>query len=110
MDQYWNKLDSNAMVFDANPSRSVTVFGRAVKAGTSWYDLNPEWKSLVALPDPYQLKKAGYDYVYIDEEFWSTENGKNQELLNQPCVKPMESLKMWPGLIRKLLDISKCTQ
>jgi hypothetical protein len=108
MDQYWNKLDSKAMVFDSIPSRSVTVFGRAVNAGTTWYDLNPEWKSLVAHPDPYQLKKAGYDYVYIDEEFWSIENGKNQALLNQSCVKPMESLKMWPGLIRKFMDISKC--
>ena len=108
MDRYWNKLDLKAMVFDSIPSRSVTVFGRAVNAGATWYELNPEWKSLVAHPDPYQLKKAGYDYIYIDEEYWSLENGKNQGLLNQSCVKPMESIKMWPGLIRKLMDISKC--
>ena len=97
IDEYWNQLDTDAMVFDSIPSRSVTVFGRAVNAGATWYDLNPEWRLLVANPDPYQLKKAGYDYAYIDEEYWSLENGKNQDCSLEPTLNPSESIKMWPG-------------
>jgi hypothetical protein len=110
MDSYWNKLDSKAMVFDSNPSRSVTVFGRPVQAGSTWYDLTDSWKSLTANPDPFLLKQAGYDYVYVDEEYWAENGGRIQTILNQPCVKPIESLKAWPGLVRKFFDISKCTQ
>jgi len=108
MDSYWNKLDGTAMVFDSNPSRSVTVFGRPVQAGSTWYDLTDSWKSLAANPDPFQLNQAGYEYVYVDEEYWAENGGRVQTILNQPCVKPIESLKAWPGLVRKLFDISKC--
>jgi hypothetical protein len=110
MDSYWNKLGRNAMVFDTIPSRSVTVFGRPVNAGTTWYDLTEKWKTLSANPDPYQLKMAGYDYAYLDEESWAANGGKNQEMFHQACVKPLESLKAWPGLIRKLFDISACVR
>lgn len=108
LDKYWNTFDQDAMVFDAVPSRAVTVFGRAVNAGKTWYEFKPEWKALVSTPDPYDLLKAGYNYVYMDEEFWAKDEGTIRIYYSDPCVKQMEFIKAWPGLQRRLFDISKC--
>lgn len=108
LDKYWNTFDHDAMVFDAVPSRAVTVFGRAVNAGMTWYEFKPEWKALVSNPDPHAIKKAGYRYVYMDEEFWAKDQGAIRTYYSDPCVKPMEFIKAWPGLQRRLFDISKC--
>ncbi len=106
--KYWNKLDQNAMVFDSNPSRSVIVFGRALEAGLTWYEYFPEWSSLRSDPDPVKIHKAGYDYVYVDEEYWNSENIPVQMYMQEACVVPLESEKMWPGIIRKLFDVTGC--
>ncbi len=108
LDKYWNTFDQDAMVFDAVPSRAVTVFGRAVNAGMTWYEFKPEWKELVSTPDPHAVQKAGYRYVYMDEEFWAKDQGAIQTYYSDSCVKPMEFIKAWPGLQRRLFDISKC--
>lgn len=106
--KYWNKLDKEDMVFDPVPYRAVIVFGRAVEAGLTWYEYTPEWEALYANPDPVLIHLAGYDYIYVDEEYWNSTTIKVQENLRAACVKQMESEKMWPGIIRKLFDVSKC--
>lgn len=108
LDKYWNQFDQQDMVFDPVPARAVTVFGRAVNAGATWYELKPDWKELVANPDPHLLKQSGYQYAYFDEEYWAEDTGKVQELFADKCVKQMEFIKAWPGLQRRLFDISKC--
>lgn len=106
--QYWNKLDKNAMVFDPVPYRSVIIFGRAVEAGETWYEYTPAWQALYDHPDPVAIHQAGYDYIYVDEDYWNSTTIPVQSSLKQGCVRQMESLKMWPGIVRKLFDISRC--
>ena len=107
-DQYWNTLPADAMVFDPLPYRAVTVFGRAVQGGRTWYEMDPAWFTLYNNPDPAAIHAAGYDYVYVDEEYWNSTTIPVQASMQQGCVKQVESLKLWPGLIRKLFDVSGC--
>jgi hypothetical protein len=106
--KYWNKLDRNAMVFDPIPYRAVVIFGRAVEVGSTWYDYDPKWEAFYQKPDPVELHKAGYDYVYVDEDYWNDQTIRAFSYLSNPCVRQMEALKMWPEITRKMFDISKC--
>lgn len=107
-DKYWNTLPADTMVFDPLPYRAVTVFGRAVQGGLTWYEMTPDWTALYNHPDPASIHAAGYDYVYVDEKYWNSTTIPVQSLMKQKCVRPVESLKLWPGIIRKLFDVSGC--
>ena len=39
-------LDKGALVFDPNPFRATTLFGRFTDANTSWYASKPAWQAL----------------------------------------------------------------
>lgn len=111
--RHWNQLASDAMVFDPNPLRVVTVFGRATDAMTSWTPKD-EWAALVDNPDPRALHAAGYDYVYFGIEYWDELSKDNQKGLQDACVKLVDEVQ---GIrspddyrkdFRRLLDITNC--
>ena len=111
--RYWNQLAPDAMVFDPNPLRVVTVFGRATDAMTSWSP-KPEWAALADNPDPRALHAAGYDYVYFGIEYWDELSKDNQSGLQDACVKVVDEVQ---GIrspedyrkdFRRLLDITDC--
>ncbi|MEN6571211.1 MAG: hypothetical protein ABFD24_05145 [Anaerolineaceae bacterium] len=90
--KYWNKLDPGAAVFDPNPYRSATLFGRHTQAGTTWYDFLPAYENLVNAPDAKKLSQAGFSYAYFDQRYWNqlAENQKTAFL--QPCVTEVERI------------------
>ena len=47
MHDYWNRLEPDALVFDADVFRAPTLFGRKTDASASWYNQKPEFASLV---------------------------------------------------------------
>ncbi len=83
---YWNRLPDNAQVLDSEPSRAVTLFGRAVRASSDVYDPYPEWGALIAYPDPEQVVSQGYDFVYIDPGWWKRMPAELQEAYQQPPI------------------------
>lgn len=111
--RHWDKLPDDVMVFDPDPRRVVTVFGRGTNSNVSWRPTE-EWKKLVANPDPYLLKAAGFDYVYFGIEYWEDLYPAQQVALQNPCVKIMDeaigirSLQDYRKDFRRLLDISEC--
>lgn len=111
-DEYWNHLDpSSAWVFDPDPSRGMALFGRQTDALIGWGVETPEFKTLLENPDPHQLQRAGYRYVYAGKEYWKV----HETQLEQPCVtvmKTVEGAKLSHGEFvpdfRRLADISAC--
>jgi hypothetical protein len=111
--RHWNQLAPGTMIFDPNPLRVVTVFGRATDAMTSWTPKD-EWAALVDNPDPRALNAAGYDYVYFGIEYWDELSKDDQKGLQDACVKLADEVQ---GIrspndyrkdFRRLLDITDC--
>jgi len=110
---YWNQLAPDAMIFDPNPLRVVTIFGRATDAMVSWTP-KPAWVALADNPDPHMLHAAGYNYIYFGIEYWENLTKDNQNGLQDACVKIVDevqgirSLNDYRKDFRRLLDIKDC--
>ena len=105
---YWNRLEPGAQVLDNIPMRAVTVFGRANTSRSSIYDALPEYEELVRWPDPQQLLKAGYRYVYMNQDWWKILTPQAQALLEVDCVRMAAPVIQQPGAFRWLMDVSGC--
>lgn len=111
-DEYWDRLDPpSTWVFDPDPSRGMTIFGRQTNAIVVWGVEAPDFTTLLHNPDPYQLHAAGYRYVYADKEYWKLYAAQ----LDQPCVnvlKTVDGAKLshdqFVPDFRQLADISAC--
>lgn len=112
--RYWNQLEPAAQVFDLLPHRAVTVFGRFSDSSQTLYIPYPEWVQLGVEPDPYELKAAGYDYVYFGAVEWDAWSEKSHALFQDACVQVVDNVKgiRAPDDYRKdfrsLLNISAC--
>jgi hypothetical protein len=108
--QYWNQLEPDALVFDLTPYRAPTVFGRFTDAGSTWdsYTSTEHWQELIASPDPYSLRAAGFDYIYYDQGDWLNYSDPLKELMESPCAKVVERMEDGTNL-RVLLNIQACT-
>lgn len=105
---YWNKLDEDAMVFDFDPSRSVTIFARPIKSNQSWYKVLPEYNQLKSDPDPYQLNEAGYTHFYLAMSGYNQLLQRSRNQLADPCIEMVYEKEDWKGDFRWLMDISAC--
>jgi hypothetical protein len=112
--EYWNKLNVEAVVFDPVVYRAPTVFGRFTDSSPSWYTKDANWQALVAAPDPRALHAAGFDYMYFDKDYWDGLTQAQQSSLTAPCVKQVaqvdgnHSEQNYAKDFRRLLDISAC--
>lgn len=108
---YWNKLDKESLVFDPYPYRGVTVFGLYTNSSQQWLVAKPEWETLSEKPDPYELRKAGFGYMYFDYVYWYDVDTVYKEALADPCVKLIEEIhEKHTEDFRRLLDIRSCTR
>ena len=108
--RHWNTLPSGSMVFDPQPSRAVTVFGRAVEAQVDLSGPTEEYVRLAENPVPARLRAAGFDYLYADRGYWQ----RHQEALSADCVRPVDevvdilSATGEVGDFRRLVDLRGC--
>ena len=106
---FWNRLDEGAQVLDNLPHRAITLFGRG--GGQAYRDFFmplEAWEDLIANPDPAQIARSGYSYVYFDSEWWTKLTREQRQLYKQPCVRPVEVF-VYEGIdTRRLLDVSQC--
>ena len=49
---WWGRLPKDAQVLDKVPYRAVTLFGRPTRSYLDFYHALPDWKTLVAHPEP----------------------------------------------------------
>ncbi|MGB9800688.1 MAG: hypothetical protein ACPLUL_11405 [Thermanaerothrix sp.] len=105
---HWDRLDAGALVFDPNPSRAPTLFGRFTRAGDTWYHFNPKWLSLAEAPTPAALRAAGFTYAYLDARTWQQLPPAIQAAWQMPCVQEVDRLENHKGDFRWLLDVRAC--
>jgi hypothetical protein len=109
--KYWDKLESDAFIFDPKTSRPPTLFGRYTNSSALWwYSSTDEWKALSERPDPYQVRAAGYSYMYFHRFYWE----KHRKWLDMSCMRTVEQMNdILTGTdeitdFRRLVDISSC--
>jgi hypothetical protein len=112
--EYWDRLESDALIFDTLPARAVTIFGRYTDSNVTWYVPKESWITLAQSPFPRELRAAGFDYFYYTLENWETFSPGVQSALDDSCVKlvvetsgprsEMDFRKSW----RRLVDIRGC--
>lgn len=85
--EYWDKLPSDALVFDTLPARAVTIFGRFTDSNETWYVPKASWIALAQNPFPRDLRAAGFDYFYYSQINWESFSPEVQSALEDPCVK-----------------------
>jgi hypothetical protein len=112
--EYWNRLEPNALIFDIRPTRAVTIFGRYTDSHETWYQPKESWLELVQAPTPQALRTAGFDYFYFGLEDWENFTPEVQQALKDSCVKLVAETtgfrsetdfrKSW----RRLVDIRTC--
>ncbi len=84
----WNKLAPNTMVFDPVYPRATTILGRPIRSSKTMGETLPEWNALSQNPDPFKLKAAGYDYLYVDMKYLT----KYANTIQQNCVKLIDQM------------------
>jgi hypothetical protein len=107
-DAHWNRLPPGALVFDPEPSRATTIFGRFTDAAYTWFSFKPEWNQLHDEPDPRALQAAGFDYLYFDQAYWDEIGPLWQQRLQDPCVRLVDQAENSVGEFRRLYDLSAC--
>lgn len=109
-DAYWDRLEPAAVVFDPEPSRGPTVFGRPGLGFNTWFEAAPQWAELYQNPDPRNLRTAGFSYAYIDNHYWQEIGPAGQNGLSDPCVKLVKEFADEPDKFRRLLNIEACKE
>ncbi len=78
----WDKLAPNTMVFDPVYPRAATILGRPIRASKTMGENLPEWDALNENPNPFNLKAAGYDYLYVDLKYLN----KYTKIIQKDCA------------------------
>lgn len=105
---HWNRLVEGALVFDPNPNRAPTLFGRFTDSSLTWYAVKPEWEALVQSPDPARLQQAGFRYLYLDNTFWDSLPVAAQQALSAPCAVVLDQVEDGQGNFRRLIEVQGC--
>jgi hypothetical protein len=106
--KYWNHLPPGALIFDPMPNRAPTVFGRPTDSSPDWFSTKPEWEALVAHPSLGKLRNFGFDYLYIDKNYWERLSPEVQRDLTAPCAEILGEVSDRQGDFRRLVDIQAC--
>lgn len=104
----WNKLEANTMVYDPIYPRATTVLGRPIRSSRTIGETLPEWNALNENPDPFKLKAAGYDYLYVDLKYLN----KYADVIQQECIQKIDQVEDKNGSNvvdgRYLFQLSNC--
>jgi hypothetical protein len=106
--RYWNRLPPDSQVFDPQPSRSVTLFGRAATAYQDVYRPLPAWSALAAHPDAADVARAGFAYVYADSHWWSGLDSLTKASYHAACVRLVDEVVYKNVEFRRLYDVQEC--
>jgi hypothetical protein len=105
---YYDQLPDSAQILDKTPYRAVTIFGRAVRAYVSVYDPLPGWQALIDNPQPATVLEAGYQYIYMDNDWWSKIPAATRNELEYGCAVYVGDPEYYKQSARWLIDLSSC--
>jgi hypothetical protein len=108
MVKYWDRLPPDALVFDPNPPRATTIFGRLTDSSVNWFVTLPEWDALSRSPDPNRLLHAGFSFAYLDASYWRQLPAASRLALQETCVRVLDEERDGPADFRRLIDLRAC--
>ena len=106
----WGALPKNALVFGPEVT-AVAVTGAPTFYGALDHEL-PAHKLLMEAPTLKELRRQGFDFVYVSLEWWEQLPAQSRAELEAPCTSVVaavpirENKDIWA---RWLLDIRQCT-
>jgi hypothetical protein len=106
--KYWDQTEPESMVFDRDSYRGVALFGRAARSHNSWYASKEEWAQLVSNPSPANIHQAGYDFLYMDQTWWSELTPKQRADFQEGCARQIHEQDGPFGTFRWLFDLTDC--
>jgi len=106
----WDNLETDAQVFDRFAYRSVTIFGRTIRARETLYTPLPEWEVLAESYDPIRISRSGYTHIYMDELMWRKLDTDQRAQYDLPCVQSIHEYAQdkVDGQFRRLYDVRLC--
>lgn len=108
--KHWGTLPPGALVFDTSPQRGPTVLGLHTLSGIHYGPPTyPEWYALADNPDPFEMNRAGFRYLYLELSYWR----KFADHFAASCVVKLDDMQETASdgrLIaqRVLLDVGNC--
>lgn len=108
--QEWGSLPDNGWIFDPSSFnwRAAVLTGNPTLISSDSFSQS-ELDSLRQHPTIADLSKYGYEYVYIDEDWWKTLSLTDQQELEQACVKEIAGISdAENGITRRILSIADC--
>jgi hypothetical protein len=106
---YWNRLEPGAQILDPIPHRAITLFG--LGGGQAYKDFFmplPEWKALLVDPEPARIARAGYTFIYHDQEWWGGLTRQQKDRFKNDCVRQVNRGAKKGADMRRLLDVRMC--
>lgn len=110
---YWNKLTPHVMVFDPIGFRGQTLFGRLSVDAINGFP-SSRFVPYLNAPNPNELQKLGFDYIYFDKRYWDHLSPAYQRGLYTSCTQVMKRLEKYNSAtaelsdFRVLIDIANC--
>jgi hypothetical protein len=105
---YWDALPAEAQVFDPQPYRAVTLFGRPVTTHQSLRQQLPQFEALLDNFTPGSAADYGFDYLYFDDTWWWRLEPFQRDEFTRVCVVLMEESIDDLGGFRRLYDVGAC--
>jgi hypothetical protein len=106
--EYWDSLPDEAQVFDPQPYRAVTLFGRPVRTHQSLRQPLHEFEALLEDFTPSAAAEYGFDYLYFDELWWWRLEPFQRDEFARTCVILLDERTDDLGGFRRLYDIQAC--
>lgn len=82
----WNQLPRDVVVIDSHSWHSIPVTGRLTRSSADNTRPLDSWQELVESGDPMAIAEAGYDYIYMDEEWWSAMPPEIRATYSAECI------------------------
>ena len=108
MENYWDRLEGNGYVFDSIRSRAPVIFARYNYASNQWASDYPQWQVWVEQPDPSVLAVSGFDYAYMDNDYWYGLNEIIRSKYKDGCPLLVEQVTNARNEFRRLYDLRPC--
>lgn len=109
----WDRLAQNSLIFDPQGWRGTMLTGRltrVVEGNMSYnYTRSPRWEAIRTDPSLRNLLEQGYQYVYIDDNWWNSISAEARESLSAECIQIIaEHSDTKSGELRRLIDLEGC--
>ena len=106
----WDKLPKDSLVFDPEGWRATTLTGRLTVASPGGlHARTDEWTELYNNGVPKNFIDAGFNFVYMDNNWWKAMGQNRRQEFSAPCVTEVASFYLeGTKEFRKLLDVHRC--